>query len=39
MQQSESKIALLVDGDNAPASKIDAILSEIAKYGVVDIYG
>ena len=37
MQSSESKIALLIDADNAPASKIDAILSEIAKYGVANI--
>jgi uncharacterized LabA/DUF88 family protein len=37
MQQSESKIALLIDADNAPASKIDAILSELAKYGVANI--
>jgi len=37
MQQSESKIALLIDADNAPASKIDAILSEIAKYGVANV--
>ncbi len=37
MQKSESKIALLIDADNAPASKIDAILSEIAKYGVANI--
>lgn len=37
MQQSESKVALLIDADNAPASKIDAILSEIAKYGVANI--
>lgn len=37
MQQSESKIALLIDADNAPASKIDAVLSEIAKYGVANI--
>ncbi len=36
-QPSESKIALLIDADNAPASKIDAILSEIAKYGVANI--
>ncbi|MCS6812311.1 MAG: NYN domain-containing protein, partial [Cyanobacteria bacterium] len=34
---SESKIALLIDADNAPAVKIDAILSEIAKYGVANI--
>jgi uncharacterized protein (TIGR00288 family) len=37
MQQSESKIALLIDADNAPASKIEAILSEIAKYGVANV--
>jgi uncharacterized LabA/DUF88 family protein len=37
MQQSESKIALLIDADNAPASKIEAIVSEIAKYGVANI--
>jgi uncharacterized LabA/DUF88 family protein len=37
MQQSELKIALLIDADNAPASKVSAILSEIAKYGVANI--
>jgi uncharacterized protein (TIGR00288 family) len=37
MQQSESKIALLIDADNAPAAKIEAIVSEIAKYGVANI--
>ncbi len=37
MQRSESKIALLIDADNAPASKIEAIISEIAKYGVANI--
>jgi uncharacterized protein (TIGR00288 family) len=37
MQQSESKIALLIDADNAPASKIEATVSEIAKYGVANI--
>lgn len=37
MQQSKSKIALLIDAENAPASKIDVILSEIAKYGVANI--
>jgi len=34
---SEEKIALIIDVDNAPASKIDVILSELAKYGVVNI--
>ena len=37
MQQSESNIALLIDADNAPASKIEAILAEIAKYGVANV--
>jgi len=37
MLQSELKIALLIDADNAPASKIEAIISEIAKYGVANI--
>lgn len=37
MQRPESRIALLIDADNAPAAKIDAILSEIAKYGVANI--
>ncbi len=37
MKHSEEKIALIIDVDNAPASKIDVILSELAKYGVVNI--
>jgi uncharacterized LabA/DUF88 family protein len=37
MQPTESKIALLIDADNAPASKIAAIVSEIAKYGIANI--
>ncbi|MGF1566830.1 MAG: NYN domain-containing protein [Nodosilinea sp.] len=37
MPPSESKIALLIDADNAPASKIEAILAEIAKYGVANV--
>ena len=37
MQQSKLKIALLIDADNAPASKIEAIVSETAKYGVANI--
>ncbi|KST63437.1 hypothetical protein BC008_13165 [Mastigocoleus testarum BC008] len=36
-QQSKLKIALLIDADNAPASRINAILSEIAKYGVANV--
>ena len=37
MQPSKSNIALLIDADNAPAHKIDSILSEIARYGVANI--
>ncbi len=37
MKQPKEKIAMLIDVDNAPASKIDVILSELAKYGVVNI--
>ena len=35
--QSNEKIALFIDADNAPASKIDIVLSELARYGVVNI--
>lgn len=31
------KIAVFIDADNAPASKIDFILAELAKYGLVNI--
>lgn len=34
---SNDNIALLIDADNAPASKIDFILTELASYGVVNI--
>jgi uncharacterized LabA/DUF88 family protein len=34
---NENRIALLIDADNCPASKIDVILDELAKYGVVNI--
>ncbi len=34
---AQEKIALFIDADNAPASKIDFILSELATYGVVNI--
>lgn len=37
MQQSELKIALLIDPDNAPASKIDAIVAGITKDDVANI--
>ncbi|MGE6648476.1 NYN domain-containing protein [Shewanella colwelliana] len=35
--KGKEKIALFIDADNAPAAKIDVILSELAKYGVVNI--
>ncbi|MCW9015996.1 MAG: NYN domain-containing protein, partial [Kangiellaceae bacterium] len=35
--EEKQKIALFIDADNAPANKIDTILSELAKYGVVNI--
>ena len=34
---AKAHIALLIDADNSPASKIDVILSELAKYGVANI--
>ena len=37
MQQPEPKIALLIDADNVPASKIRIVLSEVEKYGVVTV--
>ncbi|MBO9483272.1 MULTISPECIES: NYN domain-containing protein [Gammaproteobacteria] len=37
MAESNQKIALFIDADNAPARKIEKILSEMAKYGVVSI--
>lgn len=35
--KDKDKIALFIDADNAPAAKIDVVLSELAKYGVVNI--
>lgn len=35
--EEKQKIALFIDADNAPANKIDTILSELAKYGIVNI--
>tara|TARA_R110002094_G_scaffold72747_2_gene80964 strand:- start:12036 stop:12740 length:705 start_codon:yes stop_codon:yes gene_type:complete len=35
--KGKDKIALFIDADNAPANKIDTILSELARYGVVNI--
>ena len=35
--EQEASIALLIDADNSPASKIDEIVDELAKYGVINI--
>ncbi len=35
--KDKEKIALFIDADNAPAVKIDVVLSELAKFGVVNI--
>lgn len=35
--EDKNRIALFIDADNAPARKIDKILSELARYGVVNI--
>ncbi len=37
MEAKKERIALFIDADNAPAKKIDMIVSELAKYGVVSI--
>ncbi|MDY0120530.1 MAG: NYN domain-containing protein [Sulfurimonas sp.] len=35
--KDQEKIAVFIDADNAPAKKIDKVLSELARYGVVNI--
>lgn len=37
MTNINESIALLIDADNAPAAKIDFIISELASYGIVNI--
>jgi len=37
MSEVEKRIALLIDADNAPATKIDLILAEVARYGVANV--
>jgi uncharacterized protein (TIGR00288 family) len=37
MPEQEKRIALLIDADNAPASKIEVILAEIARHGVANV--
>lgn len=35
--QSKEKIAVFIDADNAPAKYVEQVLSELARYGVVNI--
>ena len=37
MNEIKHKIALFIDADNAPASKFEDVLSEVANHGVVTI--
>jgi uncharacterized LabA/DUF88 family protein len=37
MNDREKRIALLIDADNAPASKIDEILGEVARHGTANV--
>jgi uncharacterized LabA/DUF88 family protein len=37
IQTNQARIALLIDADNSPSSKIDVILAELAKIGVTNI--
>ena len=37
MENENQKIAMFIDADNAPAKKIEKIITELAKYGVVNI--
>jgi len=37
MAETERRIALLIDADNAPAAKIDVILAEVARHGVANV--
>ncbi len=37
MADTDKRIALLIDADNAPAAKLDVILAEVARYGVANV--
>lgn len=37
MTDGEKRLALLIDADNAPASKIDLILGEVARHGAANV--
>lgn len=36
-RETEKRIALLIDADNAPAAKIDLILAEVARHGAANV--
>jgi uncharacterized protein (TIGR00288 family) len=37
VNSDEKRIALLIDADNAPASKVDVVLAEVARHGVANV--
>ena len=37
LERTEARIALLIDADNSPASKIDFILTELSTFGVTNV--
>lgn len=37
VSETEKRIAVLIDADNAPASKIDEVLAEVARHGVANV--
>lgn len=37
LEESQQRIAMFIDADNAPSKKIEKIISELAKYGVVSV--
>ena len=37
LESKDYRIALLIDADNSPASKIEAILGELSKYGTINV--
>ena len=37
LERGEARIALLIDADNSPASKIDVILTELSTFGVTNV--
>ena len=37
MREEQKTIALLIDADNMPAAKVDDILAELSRYGVINI--